>query len=139
TCHLPGTFDFSASDSAAAAGQIDGIDKRLFRTVATGTPAADFKNSPFITAGAVYGNGFSFNAGTGVTTAAAATSLVQSPTVTVCSACHDSPDAISHFQVNGAAFYQARGTAITGTNESCLVCHGTGRIADIAVVHSKNR
>jgi hypothetical protein len=33
----------------------------------------------------------------------------------------------------------ARSTAITGTNGTCLICHGTGRIADIAVEHSKNR
>jgi OmcA/MtrC family decaheme c-type cytochrome len=139
TCHLPGTFDFSLATSAAAAGQVSGIDRRLYRTVATGTPAADFKNSPFITAGTAYGSGFRFDAGTGATTAAAATTLVNSPTVSVCSACHDSADAISHFKLNGAAFYQARATAITGTNETCLVCHGTGRIADIAVMHSKNR
>jgi len=139
TCHLPGTFDLSASASMSASGQVDGIDHRQYRTVATGTPAADFKNSPFITAGSVYGSGFSFSAGTGVTTPAAPTTLVTSPTVTVCSACHDSADDISHFKINGAAFYQARGTAITGTNETCLVCHGTGRIADIAVMHSKNR
>ena len=36
TCHLPGTFDFSAAGSAGAVGQADGIDKRLFRTTATG-------------------------------------------------------------------------------------------------------
>jgi hypothetical protein len=41
-------------------------------------------------------------------------------------------------QSNGGAFYQARGSAIGGTSESCLVCHGTGRIADIAVVHATN-
>ncbi len=80
-----------------------------------------------------------YSAATGVLTVRSPTTLVTSPTVTVCSACHDSADAISHFKLNGAAFYQARGTAITGTNETCLVCHGTGRIADIAVVHSKNR
>jgi OmcA/MtrC family decaheme c-type cytochrome len=139
TCHLPGTSDFSAATSAAAVGQVDGIDRRLYRAVATGTPAADFKNSPFITSATAYGSGFSFNAGTGATTAAAPTTLVNSPTVTACSACHDSADAISHFKINGAAFYQARGTAITGTNETCLVCHGSGRVADIAVMHAKNR
>ena len=137
TCHLPGTFDFSAATSAS--GQVGGIDKRLFRTVATGTFAAAFANSPFIALGTNYGTGFAYNQATGVATDAAPTTLVTSPTVTVCSACHDSADAISHFKINGAAFYQSRGTAITGTNETCLVCHGTGRLADIAVMHSKNR
>ena len=69
----------------------------------------------------------------------AATTLVISPTVTVCSACHDTADAISHYKINGGAFYQPRSSAITGSNETCLVCHGTGRVADIATMHSKNR
>ena len=139
TCHLPGTFDLSASASQSASGQVDGVDKRLYRAVATGTPASAPPSSPFVVAGTNYGTNFGFNAATGVTTPADGTTLVNSPTVTVCSTCHDSADAISHFKINGAAFYQARSTAITGTNETCLICHGTGRVADIAVVHAKNR
>jgi OmcA/MtrC family decaheme c-type cytochrome len=178
TCHLPGTFDFSAATSAAAA------DNRLFRTVGTGryalnvgdttttysgagcvagtsapqTALGAFEMSPFIVkasngvSNVNFGVGFSYNAGLtnstgckpdgtpytilpGGTLPADPATLVTSPTVTVCSACHDSPDAISHFQINGAAFYQARSTALTGTNETCLICHGTGRLVDIAVVH----
>jgi len=146
TCHLPGTYDFSATASANAVGQgADQLDKRQYRTVGTGTYAAGPALSPFVqppyaaALGTAYGSGFSFNQFTGATTAAAATTLVMSPTVTVCSACHNTADSISHFKINGAAFYQARSTAITGTNETCLICHGTGRIADINVMHSKNR
>jgi OmcA/MtrC family decaheme c-type cytochrome len=131
TCHLPGTFDFSVTPQSA-------IDNRLFRTTATGTYTASPALSPYVTAGTNYGSGFSFNAGTGVTTPAAATTLVSSPTAAVCSACHDSNDDIAHMKANGGSFYQGR-TAALGTTETCLVCHGTGRIADIAVVHSKNR
>jgi OmcA/MtrC family decaheme c-type cytochrome len=187
TCHLPGTYDFSATASAAAAGQGDGVDKRLFRTVATGkftkviggtyttysgaacttlgtstpqTEAGAFALSSLITAdasgtgGTNYGLGFIFNAGltaqsgctpdgtpysiaAGDTLPADPTTLVTSPTASVCFACHDSADAVSHFKINGGAVYQPRGTAITGANETCLVCHGTGRIADIAVMHRK--
>ena len=131
-------------------------------TSAPQTAVGAFSLSPWITAdasgatGTNYGVGFTYNAGLtnsngcspvgvpysilpGGTLAAGPESLVTSPTVTVCSACHDSADAISHFKINGAAYYQARGTAITGSNETCLVCHGTGRLADIAVMHSKNR
>jgi OmcA/MtrC family decaheme c-type cytochrome len=194
TCHIPGAYDFSNTASASAVGQVDGIDKRLYRTVgagiyakagetipgwklnnanaalatacvagtaSVGDPVSDFATSPWVTkstatAVANYGIGFTFNArpvalgacapdGTFYTlpaadsVAAAGTTLVTSPTVTVCSACHVTPDAISHFKINGAAFYQPRSTAITGTNETCLVCHGTGRVADIAVMHAKNR
>jgi len=131
TCHLPGTFDFSVTPPAA-------IDKRLYRTVGQGTYAADIDNSPYVTLGTNYGSGFSFNAGTGVTTPAAATTLVISPTATVCSACHDSNTDIAHMQSNGGSFYQPRSTAL-GNTETCLICHGTGGIADIAVEHSKNR
>ena len=132
TCHLPGTFDFSAPTSAAA------VDNRLFRTAASGTIAASISTSPYVTAGN-YGAGFAFNAVTGATTPAAGTTLVTSPTVTACVACHDSSDAISHFRINGAAFYIPRSTALSSTNETCLVCHGPGRTADIAVMHAKNR
>jgi OmcA/MtrC family decaheme c-type cytochrome len=130
TCHLAGTYDFSATASAAAA------DNRLFRTVGQGTYSAAVSNSPYITLGVPYGSGFSFNAATGATVAAAATTLVTSPTVTVCVACHETTAAITHFATNGGTFYQPRSAA---TTETCLVCHGSGRIADIAVMHSKNR
>jgi OmcA/MtrC family decaheme c-type cytochrome len=146
TCHLPGTFDFSATASANAVGQgTDQVDKREYRTVGTGTYAAGPSTSPFVqppyaaALGTAYGSGFSYNTTTGATTEAAPTTLVMSPTVTVCSACHNTADAISHFKINGAAFYQPRSTAITGSNETCLICHGTGRLVDIAVMHAKNR
>jgi OmcA/MtrC family decaheme c-type cytochrome len=128
TCHLPGTFDYSAATSAAA------LPNRLFRTVGQGTYSASFENSPYITVGVDYGSGFSFSASSGTTTPAGPTTLVISPTVTACSACHDA--ATSHFQFNGGAFYEARSTAITGAAEPCLNCHGSGRSQDIAVVHS---
>ena len=132
TCHLPGTFDFSASASASA------FASRLLRTVGQGTYSAEFTNSPYISLGTDYGSGFSYSAATGVGTSAAPTTLVTSPTVAACSACHDSADAISHMKGNSGSFYQVRSAAL-GTSETCLVCHGTGRTADIAVMHSKNR
>ncbi|MEO7116577.1 MAG: hypothetical protein ABIZ18_12035, partial [Caldimonas sp.] len=129
-CHLPGTFDLSAPTSAAA------LDNRLFRTVATGTLAASLTNSPYISLGVNYGSGYS-NTAAGVPTDAAPTTLVTSPTTTACFACHDSSDDISHFKLNGGAVYQPRSVALTSTNETCMICHGSGRIADIAVVHNK--
>jgi OmcA/MtrC family decaheme c-type cytochrome len=131
TCHLPGTFDFSATPAQA-------LSTRLLRTVGQGTYTASVSLSPYVTPGTDYGNNFSFNAASGVTTEAAPTTLVLSPTVAACSACHDSASAISHIKSNTGSFYQTRSAAL-GTSESCLVCHGTGKTADIAVVHSKNR
>ena len=132
TCHLPGTFNFGAEDSIAA------LSSRTVRTVGQGTYSAEFTNSPYIALGTDYGSGFSFDAATGITTPAAPTTLVMSPTVAVCSSCHDAADAIAHMKSNTGSFYQAR-SAVLGTTETCLVCHGPGRTADIAVMHSKNR
>ncbi|HTT09999.1 MAG TPA: OmcA/MtrC family decaheme c-type cytochrome [Burkholderiaceae bacterium] len=135
TCHLPGTYNFSASASAAA------IFNRQYRTVATGGPflstdASAFTYSPYIQLGVTYGAGFSFNAATGVTTAAAPTTLVNSPLATQCFACHDSTQAMAHIQINGGSLYAPRSAAL-GTIETCMVCHDVGRIADIKVVHSQ--
>jgi hypothetical protein len=37
---------------------------------------------------------------------------------------------------NGGAIYEPRFTALLKV-EQCLVCHGSGRIADIQTMHSK--
>jgi hypothetical protein len=82
-------------------------------------------------------------------------SLVVSPITSACSACHDTPTAIAHFKANGGVFYgdryvlggSALGTPVaSGANfafptgklvntEQCLICHGTGAVADIKAVH----
>lgn len=133
TCHLPGTYDFSATASAAA------VDKRQYRTVASGTLASTgttYTYSPYITQNFNYGSGYSANAGTGAVTEAAATTLVTSPTATACFACHDSKTAVAHFEINGGSIYEPRSKAL-GTTETCMVCHGPGRIAAIKDSHAK--
>jgi OmcA/MtrC family decaheme c-type cytochrome len=134
TCHLPGTFNFSASASASA------ISNRQYRTVATGTLASTstsaFTFSPYITTDFNYGSGFSFNAGTGATTPAAASTLVISPIAAQCFACHDSQIARTHMELGGASIYAPRSAAL-GTVETCMVCHDVGRIADIRAMHAK--
>ncbi|HUL64313.1 MAG TPA: OmcA/MtrC family decaheme c-type cytochrome [Burkholderiaceae bacterium] len=138
TCHLPGTYNFSASASASA------VFNRQYRTVATGNfPSSDpaFTYSPYInqTAGA-YGTGFTVDA-TGTPTDAAPTTLVNSPLATQCFACHDSPLAMTHITINNGSLYAPRGSPATpgalAKTETCMVCHDVGRIADIKVVHSK--
>ena len=86
-------------------------------------------------------------------------SLVTSPITGACSACHDTQQAVAHFRGNGGVFYGDRyvlggntlGTPVnvgtvaapkydwpTGNlvaNEQCLICHGSGAVADIKVVH----
>jgi OmcA/MtrC family decaheme c-type cytochrome len=136
-CHLAGTFDFAASSSANAAGLGgDQIDKRQARLVASGTLTASVALSPYVTAGTNYGANFSYNVGTGATVQADPTTLVLSPTVAACVACHDSNLAISHYEVNGGSFYQARSVEATRT-EQCFVCHASGRVAGITEVHAR--
>ncbi|MBL8286894.1 MAG: OmcA/MtrC family decaheme c-type cytochrome [Rubrivivax sp.] len=140
TCHLPNTYNFATTASAAA------LPDRPYRSVATGKfngtasadPVAKFSISPYVVADNVfdYGAGFAFNAGTGVTTAPAATTLVTSPITAACFACHDSALAVAHMRSGGGSIYAARSTAL-GTIETCMICHDSGRIADIKVMHNK--
>ena len=149
-CHVAGFYDFSNSVYTANNGSI--FDSMLFTTDATGTvPAAitvvtagtETYNaaaqtwSPFVTAGAIYGSGFSFTAsataGAAATTAAAGTTLVSSPISSACYGCHDTNLAKAHMVQNGGSLNAARSTAI-GTKEMCIICHGTaGNVANPTV------
>jgi OmcA/MtrC family decaheme c-type cytochrome len=135
TCHTAGSYDYSATANAAAASKL------LFYTVGTGTTAAaDSTTAPYIaqTANTAYGSGFSYSTATGavVTTEAAATTLVISPIAAACFSCHDSATATSHMKQNGGSIYGAR-TAALAASETCLLCHGTGKTADIKAMHAK--
>ena len=61
--------------------------------------------------------------------------LVISPVSTVCSTCHDSSVAQTHMQQNGGQF-SILVTNVNNSAETCEVCHGPGRIADVVEVHS---
>ena len=138
TCHAPGSFDFGAAASVNAA------PNRLYRTVGAGKydgsgpiTAATFSLSPYVLKDNTdYGVGFAFNPVTQATVPAALTTLVNSPTVTACVACHDSSLAVAHMKNNGGSFYDPRSTALA-KGEQCLLCHAPGRVADIAVQHAK--
>ena len=185
TCHLPGTYNFSADASASA------LPHKQYRTVATGgftttvggtipgwknnagtcvanngtqTELGAFEVSPYVQNQQfppnTFGNAFSFNAsatnpsagctlanGTPFSIAPQSTTesdptakadyqtnLVNSPVAGVCISCHDSSAATAHFTINGGSIYQPRSTALN-TVETCMICHGPGQIADIALVH----
>ena len=147
-CHLPGTYDFSAAASASA------VSNLLMTTVAAGVIKPDISTSPYVkTDGTDYGNVFATSNVTSGTVgtaacsttapcvcslaapcAAAATTLVKSPIAAACSSCHDAPTAISHMQMMGGSFYETRAAAQTKA-EQCLMCHGPGTVASIAMVH----
>jgi OmcA/MtrC family decaheme c-type cytochrome len=93
--------------------------------------------SPYVDVNATYGAGFAFSGATGATTAAAGTTLVNSPITNACTGCHDSPMAIDHMETNGGRFYAVRSNAIAANAplEQCMICHGPGTVAAIADVH----
>lgn len=165
-CHLPGTYDFGRTANAAA------VPNLLWTTVASGTVptpvgvvitgnevntlnawwskyAVDIAaaNNGGVASGYVFGSNFSFNANTNATTPPALTTLVKSPYVAACSACHDSAIAINHMKVNGGAFYASRSsqmaTPVLGgalvNNEQCFLCHSAGKVADTEKVHMNFR
>jgi OmcA/MtrC family decaheme c-type cytochrome len=126
-------------------------------TAGTSAPQTDvgaYSISPFVMGYPTnYGTGFSYN--TGLTASSSCTtdgvavsnppagtlqadmrSLVNSPIATACFSCHDTDLARSHMVANTGSIYSPRGTALA-TTETCLICHGTGRIADIKVMHAK--
>jgi len=147
-CHLAGTYDFTATASAAA------LPNLLMSTVGTGTYTADISTSPYVkTDGTDYGTGFSTanltsgtKDGVACTTAApcvctlaspceaSATTLVKSPITAACATCHDSPNEIKHIESMGGTFYGTR-LAANAQSEMCMMCHGPGTVAAIADVH----
>jgi OmcA/MtrC family decaheme c-type cytochrome len=65
------------------------------------------------------------------------TDFVITPTTAACYACHDSADAKAHMEQNGAAINDNRSDVVAANPvETCSVCHGTGKTADLAVVHA---
>jgi OmcA/MtrC family decaheme c-type cytochrome len=61
-----------------------------------------------------------------------------SPNATVCSSCHTDTVAREHMQLNGGDFNAGKtveGTMISSSIETCALCHGPGRVADVKLVH----
>jgi OmcA/MtrC family decaheme c-type cytochrome len=67
---------------------------------------------------------------------------VVSPNAAVCSTCHVSALAAEHMRQNGADFAAAKaadGSLISAGVETCALCHGPGRLADVELVHGVDR
>jgi OmcA/MtrC family decaheme c-type cytochrome len=79
--------------------------------------------------------------GTTTSTAASTTdatdNLRMSPTVAVCSSCHDNSVARLHMQdpSSGGSFSATQSTLNTLVVENCTFCHGDGRVFDVKTVH----
>ncbi len=63
---------------------------------------------------------------------------VVSPNASACSACHIDTLDTEHMQQNGADFNATKaadGTMVSAKIETCAVCHGPGRTADVKIMH----
>lgn len=110
TCHKPGTYDATLPSGVLASVEITGGDGLATRAAVTGARA----------------------------TVPNLTDVVTSPFVATCVGCHDSALAVSHMGQNGATntLLVDRATYSANVqNETCILCHGAGRVADTAVVH----
>ena len=137
-CHVAGSYDFATAANAAA------VPNLLWTTEAKAdmsnpTNAPSIGLSPWVTS---LGKGqINYTAD----------NLVTSPVTSACFGCHDSSIAVSHMQLNGGTVYgsvsavstggarPAIGTTTTfGFNkvETCMVCHASGKVADIKAVHA---
>jgi OmcA/MtrC family decaheme c-type cytochrome len=131
-CHLPDTVNFGANGTSVAPNMIY-TTASAGLTVAGGTYGLNPQVE--VVPGANLGLPASVDTA-GVVTPAAATTLVNSPMASACYSCHDTSLAKTHITSNGGSIYEARSTALTKT-ETCLVCHGKGRVADVAVIHQR--
>jgi OmcA/MtrC family decaheme c-type cytochrome len=165
-CHVAGSYDFSNTASAAQVPKMlwDTVAKGTtsasspsyptsgFTIIPTGTTPAVWTSgnkylAPWVDQTTEYGTNVSITAPANVganwtvnqpavNTTSSKGSLVVSPITAACSACHDSASDIAHFKSNGGAFYEDRVTALATKTEQCLICHGSGGVADIKTVHS---
>ena len=141
-CHVPGSYDFSASANSAA------LPSLLWTTEAK----TDMTNNATTNPGNLPSRGLSpwvTSLGRGQVDYRT-DNLVSSPLSSACFGCHDSKAAVSHMQINGGVLYASVSAVstggarpATGTNtgfkftpvEQCMVCHANGKVADIRAVH----
>lgn len=58
-----------------------------------------------------------------------------SPMSSVCSSCHDSALAQTHMEQNGGEFDSTQAVITANASETCAICHGDGKTADVNTVH----
>jgi len=110
TCHKPNTY-YPASDTAT----------RLGTTRDSGSTVTQRSPSVVLApAGANVNHADDLNI-TAVTAA--------------CSGCHDGGLAKTHMELNGGVFTALQATLTGQTPETCAICHGPGRTADVKTVH----
>ena len=107
TCHVPGTYGLEPVEG-------------LLPSTAYTSDGTDATTADVNAARAALPNG---------------TDLVTTPAASACAACHDSGLAIRHMEQNGAQVLVERRAQDSGRAETCVLCHGEGRTADVDLVH----
>jgi len=138
TCHVSGSYDFSGSANSAA------LPNLLWTTDSAGnmsnpTGAASIGLSPWVTTQGAGQIDYSTD------------NLVSSPIASSCFGCHDSNLAVQHMESNGGTLVRKFSTvssvatrpAIGATSamkftkgEQCMLCHASGKVADIKAMHA---
>jgi OmcA/MtrC family decaheme c-type cytochrome len=140
-CHVPGSYDFSASGNASA------VPNLLWQTEAKTNmtnpdPIANpsLGLSPWV--GALGRGQVDYTAD----------NLVSSPIAAACFGCHDNATSLAHILTNNGTLYgsvsevsngQPRAAVGASTTfafakaETCMLCHGPGRAVDIKAAHMK--
>jgi len=143
-CHVAGSYDFStAANAAAVPNLLWTTDAKADMSNPTNAPSIGL--SPWIN---LLGKG---------QTNYTADNLVTSPVTSACFGCHDSSIAVAHMQLNGGTVLGLVSTVSTGGArpanpaasvapaattfsftkvETCMVCHASGKVADIKAVHA---
>jgi OmcA/MtrC family decaheme c-type cytochrome len=113
TCHLPGTY---VLDGDWELPTENGILSSTIAAAPLGTTAAEI----------------------GAEVEDPADDLNITPTAAVCSSCHDGDLAKAHMEVPGGAVFAETQGVISGAPviETCAICHGPGRSADVELVHA---
>jgi len=76
---------------------------------------------------------------TGALLDSTADDTAMTPNASVCSSCHTDPLAKTHIEQQGGSFNatkNADGTSNAAALETCGTCHGSGRAADVKVMHN---
>ncbi|MDP1900290.1 MAG: OmcA/MtrC family decaheme c-type cytochrome [Rubrivivax sp.] len=73
----------------------------------------------------------------GASSTDAADNLRISPTAAVCSSCHDSVPARAHMEnpPNGGSFSSTQAALGSAAGETCVLCHGAGKVFDVKTLH----
>ena len=138
TCHLDGTYDFSAPQYTAAL-RANLLDVTVATGKFNGASTTAYTISPYVVKDNVmdYGTGYSASPAAVMTADVAGTNLVSSPIAAACFSCHDNATALTHMSNDGGgSIYATRAVAMT-KSERCLDCHAAGKASPIKLKHKQ--